>query len=1431
MHPCTLDSMLQVCIPAVVFGDDSKRETWVPTFIKKGWLSSSGFTATEADDKIFVHASTQNRGTRVAESDLKVVSQNGELLGHAQGIEMTLVSDNPTSPGDVSQSQSQIRRLCWDMEYKPDPTLLTAQEMEQYALEHLKPDTGMTDFLRALNLYVLASVSRAVREVAASDVPPEATHLHKQYAWIMELMEAARSNGDHSDGYIEDEQYRILTERILDIGGRLGDIYVHFASHLVEMLCGDMDALQVLVPDNRLGDYYRLSNDLGQYFGPMQRYVDALAHKNPGLRILEVGAGTGGTTRFMLDALATETPNGTYTRFSRYDFTDVSGSFLESAEDEFGGIPKMNFQVFDVQEDPVAQGYEEHSYDLIVAANVQEIRRENQRINSRDSDGKIIMTEITATTTYPLTQFLFGFLPGWWLSTEPWRQNGPCASIAQWTTELKESGFTGPELVLNDFEIEDNHVTSLMISSVVPRPHASEPSNGVASDKRPLSDKTVFVVNGWGQGALASPSESQLTKLVMSKLTEAGLEDVRLSSFLETDALAARELNDNLLVIVQDGDWLSSLAHLSPEQYGMFNATLSRAGSVLWICQPASPSAGETQELPNGLVTGMARALRSEKQDMVFATVMLDATSCSHSSGTSGASETQAFIVEKSVQNFLQGTISRVNYERELVQIGDRLCIPRMYEDGKLNQHVHDATSASVRREQRFGQVDLKVKIRRPGLLDTIYFKEIPGSAAYSLGPDEIEVDVKAIGVNFRDCLIALGRVDQDILGTECAGIVRRVGSACQQLQPGDRVTVGDVDTYQGVVRCREILAVKIPDSMSFADAGAIPTNFVTAYHSFVRVAKLSPGETVLIHSGAGGTGQAAIQIAQHCGAGAIYTTVGSESKRQLLTERYGIPPEHIFNSRDLSFEDGVRRLTGGRGVDVVLNSLAGDALVASWECVAPFGRFVEIGKKDIFSHKTLPMFQFARNVSFAAVDLASMAQERPDLVQSGLRGVLDLFQRGILHMPSPVKSFPISDVEGAFRFLQSGTNAGKVVLEVDSEEVVPAVVETRSGWKFSPNETFILAGGLGAQGRVISEWMVSKGARNLVLLSRRDINNPSNSELAAFVRGLQDSGATVYCPKCDVSDAEALSAVLAYCKANLPPIKGCIQAAMELRDSVFENIDHPAWTACLRPKVDGSWNLHQQLPHDLDFFILFSSIAGVVGSQGQSNYAAGNTFQDELARHRLRRGEKTVSLNLSMIADHGYALDHEEAARRFAKSRFVLEMTQPEVLALLERYCDKRLPLTELMAAPQIAVGLELPDDIAARGMDLMGWMNEPIFSVLHQMGGSAAEGGGEASSRKGKGPALIKLIEGAASPAEAADVVAAGIATKLCRVLSLPPDAFDMAQPLHVYGVDSLIAVEMRNWLMQTLKADVAVFEILGGATAETLGRTVAEKVRAAL
>lgn len=374
IHPCTLDSILQVCIPAVVRGDDNKNATWVPTFIKKGWLASSGFNASGPNSHLYVHSSLRNRGTRLAESDLYVVGQSGSgLLGQAEGIEMTLVSDELQVQGDASRSQ--VRRLCWDMIYKPDPTLLDSEQLSQYALQTFKPETGPTEFIQALNLQILASISRAAKEVAESDIPSDQTHLQKQFAWIKTMIDAANRQlapGVTFSWYdlTADVQYQSLCDRVMEIGGRLGDIYVHFGSHLVDMLRGKIDALQVLVPDGRLKDYYELSNNLGQFFNPMQRYVDALAHKNPGMKILEIGAGTGATTGFMLDTLATQTPNGVYTRFSQYDFTDITGSFLESAEDEFGGLPKMRFRLFNVEDDPTSQGYEEHSYDLIVAANV-----------------------------------------------------------------------------------------------------------------------------------------------------------------------------------------------------------------------------------------------------------------------------------------------------------------------------------------------------------------------------------------------------------------------------------------------------------------------------------------------------------------------------------------------------------------------------------------------------------------------------------------------------------------------------------------------------------------------------------------------------------------------------------------------------------------------------------------------------------------------------------------------------------------------------------------------------------------------------------------------------------------------------------------------------------------------------------------------------
>ncbi|KAF2962673.1 hypothetical protein GQX73_g10900 [Xylaria multiplex] len=666
-------------------------------------------------------------------------------------------------------------------------------------------------------------------------------------------------------------------------------------------------------------------------------------------------------------------------------------------------------------------------------------------------------------------------------------------------------------------------------------------------------------------------------------------------------------------------------------------------------------------------------------------------------------------------------------------------------------------------------------------------------------------------------------RVAEESLGTECAGIVRKAGSQ-SQLKPGARVLVSTVDTFKSVIRCSEKLAAIIPEGISFTEAGALVTNFVTAYHSLVTLGRLPPGESVLIHSGAGGTGQAAIQIAQLRGA-VVYTTVGTTSKQKLLTDLYGIPPQRIFSSRTLSFAENIKRLTNQKGVDVVLNSLAGDALVASWECIAPYGRFIEIGKKDIFSHSKLPMFQFAKNVSFSAVDVGAMTYEKPDIIGDTLKSISDLFSRKVLRMPSPITAFPISQVESAFRHLQSGINAGKVVVEISPDDKVSVAMKPSQSWNFDPCDTFVIAGGLGGQGRSIAEWMVSRGARHLVLLSR---SGPESSEkVKLFVERLKSRGTTVYCPKCDVANTTSLAAVIDYCKANMPPIKGCIQAAMNIQDTMFENMTFRDWSTSLRPKVQGTWNLHRLLPRNLDFFVIFSSVAAIIGSQGQSNYAAANAFEDELARYRLSQGEKAISLNLSLLAGEGYAVENQKVLMQFMTIKQMLLMSQAEVFAILDHYCNKDLPFDA--SRSQVVMGLDVPSDIIARGMEPSAWAQEPLFANLGQITGSNDPLSQMSSQDTSNNEIeLATRIQNAASPAEAANILTEGLVARLCRILSISPEEFDRSQPMHMYGVDSLIAVELRNWFLKTLKVDIAVFEILGGATADMLGKVAAEKMQ---
>ncbi|KAI1144939.1 hypothetical protein F4825DRAFT_467740 [Nemania diffusa] len=722
----------------------------------------------------------------------------------------------------------------------------------------------------------------------------------------------------------------------------------------------------------------------------------------------------------------------------------------------------------------------------------------------------------------------------------------------------------------------------------------------------------------------------------------------------------------------------------------------------------------------------------------------------------------------------------------------------------KILQRLLTRSSRLIwRRKAEFGGgVPLRLDISTAGPLNKVHFVEDNVERSTELNPYEIEIHVVSTSFSFREVLIAQGRLNQRTLGTECAGIVTRCGEHCEDLDVGTRVASVCLDSFKTFARvdCRS--AVRIPNNIPFSTAVAIPFNFATAWYSLKEVARVSPGETVLIHSAAGATGQAAIQIALHLGA-VVFTTVSTEKKKKFLIDHYGIQAEHIFSSRETAFSGGIKRLTQGAGADVVLNSLSGEGLAASWECIAPYGRFIELGKKDITSHSKLAMSFFEKNVTFRAVDIAAMSLERPQVVRKALEDVLPLVESKALRPAEPLQVFGISEMENAFRTMQSRDNMGKVVVELRPEDIVNVVLDLRPSFQFNSNATYIIAGGLGGLGRSVSRWFVERGARHLILLSRSGAKSTESQELIAE---LTSSGARIKTPACDISDREALGIVLDECLADMPVIQGCIQSSMVLRDGMFESLTFESWKESTLPKIQGSWNLHSLLPDGMDFFILFSSISAIIGNRGQSNYAAGNTFKDALAQYRVSKGERAASINLGLFLSAGVISEDKSLLRKFRASSFFNPMTEPQLFALLDYYCNPAESYANSLDCQTIIHDATTDQP----NTDVAYWLTKPLFrKILTKM------------SNKDAGTASSDVINfqtafsTASSLSEASTAVTAALVKKLADILSLPHEELDASQPMHSYGVDSLVAVDLRNWFAKELQVEFAIFDILGSTS----------------
>ncbi|MEV5769193.1 SDR family NAD(P)-dependent oxidoreductase, partial [Micromonospora sp. NPDC052213] len=638
----------------------------------------------------------------------------------------------------------------------------------------------------------------------------------------------------------------------------------------------------------------------------------------------------------------------------------------------------------------------------------------------------------------------------------------------------------------------------------------------------------------------------------------------------------------------------------------------------------------------------------------------------------------------------------------------------------------------------------------RPGTLDGIDLVPAP---AVKLGSGQVRIAVRATGVNFRDVLIALGMYPDPAarMGSEGAGVVLEVGPDVDGLLPGDRV-MGMFEPGFGpqAVAERERIA-KIPAGWSFAQAASVPLVFLTAYYALHDLAGLRAGESVLVHSGAGGVGMAAIQLAQHFGA-TVYATA-SPGKWGVL-RGLGVAEERIASSRTTDFEQAFASVSGGAGVDVVLDALAGEFVDASLRLLPRGGRFVEMGKTDVRDPEQVA--QRHPGVAYRAFDLNEAGGVR---IGQMLSELLALFERGVLS-PLPVRVWDMRQARAALRHISQARHVGKVVLQV------PAPVD--------PDGTVLVTGASGTLAGVVARHLVTTGqARRLLLASRR--LPAEGSDYAALVAELTEAGATVDAVAVDVSDPQQVADVV----AGADRLTAVVHCAGVLADATITSLDAEAVGVVMGPKVDGAWALHEATADlDLSAFVVFSSIAATLGSPGQGNYAAANAFLDALAYHRRERGLPATSIGWGMWATTSSMTAHLDRDDQQRLGRLgMTPLPADEGAALFDAAAAKALPTIAAARLRITADAAQVP----------------PIVRLLARAGGRRQAGGAAATTGSSWRDRLVGLSQDDARRL-LVDLVCGQAAAVLGHASA---QAVPGGRAFKELGFDSLTSVELRNRL----------------------------------
>jgi len=1147
---------------------------------------------------------------------------------------------------------------------------------------------------------------------------------------------------------------------------------------LAEALKGKADPLQLLFPnsDFSIAEKIYKATPIALIMNSQINEAVKLAlkpvPKERKLRVLEIGGGTGGVTSHVLDALPADR--------AEYMFTDLGELFVSKAAERYADdYPFVESKVLDIEKDPCEQGFKPHHYDLIIASNVLHATADLSQTMSHvqgllASGGMLMMLEVTSKLSW--IDLTFGLTEGWWRFTDfTLRPDYPTLDRGQWVEFLNSTGF-----------------------------HDAVSIPAVGSELGALSDNAVLLAQGPVHESVAAGQPGQwlifsdqgdvgggLAKL----LEEQGQSAVQVSS---AERYCAVDKNHYEINATSEKDF----QRVFEEQLGE-DRPLCRGVIYLWSLDIESPDGMNMNQL--------AQAQTTSCHSTLYLTQALLKASGSKPPAlwlvTCGAQAVDAAPVPLAVGQspiWGLGKVGALEYPElrcaridldptENADAARALFAELRTTDGE-DQVAYRAGERHVARLVRVNAKDTFIEQsadveQQPVQLEIVNAGTMEGLALRPMsrrqpGPGEVEFRVRATGLNFRDVLNALGmRDDTDPLGGECAGTIVAVGEGVQDFKPGDdivAITIGGFSTY---VTSDTTLVMKKPAHMSFEEVATVPLAFLTAHYALNHLAKLSKGVRVLIHAAAGGVGLAAVQLAQRAGA-EIFATAGNPEKRDYL-KSMGIP--HVMDSRSLAFADEIMESTNGEGVDIVLNSLTGEAINKGLSVLRKDGRFLELGKAEIWDEQKVS--EVNPGVSYVPIDLSINIKNDPASVRPFFLELMQTFEKGELD-PLPLKAFALEKAADAFRYMSHAKHIGKIICTQDAE---PGVSQAR----IRADGTYLITGGLAGLGLEVANWLVEQGARNLALMARSE---PSDAALEA-ISNMEQAGATVRVVQGDVSKKKDVQAVLSEIDRSMPLLRGVIHSAGLLADAALLQQDWERYTRVLGPKVTGAWLLHdltRELP--LDFFVLFSSVAALLGSPGQSNHSAANTFMDVLAHYRKAHGLPALSINWGAWSEIGAGARHKVGER--VSSQGISEIDPKRGLQALQKAMNSGL--AQLGVTP-MDWSLFMKNRPQAAAAPFFREMAAEAQKLQQQTSAAPVQ----VSPAAEQEPELLEQLKQAA-PNKRRPMITACVQNCASQTLGLAASVvIDRRQPLSEMGLDSLMAVELRN--------------TLGGAVGQSLPATL--------